>query len=304
MDQQPDDEPHRPPTEPAGTGPAGAGVGERVGQRADQRVGAAPEPGGWASWLLVAVAAAPVLVLGEVARRHLGGGLDARYFGATAGSGEDAVGLGLGWSTRFSLLWTAVPVPEVLLAALAGLLVLCALVVAGRPAWLVPGRWGRRAAAGVAALAAAESLIALLTLAGRADDSEREGFGGLSITYYVPPTGRFPEIAPVLALLAVTTVLPALAALVLWRDGDGAPAGRGDDDDDVDEVDEVDAAPDADGDDTGDLGATPAVTTPTAAAPGTPAAPPAVAGRGPGPAPGIPTVPAHELDAYRRPRVP
>ena len=297
MDQQPDDEPHRPRTEPAGTGSAGAGLGERVG--------AAPDPGGWASWLLVAAAAAPVLVLGEVARRHLGGGLDARYFGATAGSGgDDAVGLGLGWSTRFSLLWTAVPVPEVLLTALAGLLVLCALVVAGRPAWLVPGRWGRRAAAGVAALAAAESLIALLTLAGRADDSEREGFGGLSITYYVPPTGRFPEIAPVLALLAVTTVLPALAALVLWRDGDGAPAGRGDDDDDVDEVDEVDEAPGADGDDTGDLGATPAVTTPTAAAPGTPAAPPAVAGRGPGPAPGIPTVPAHELDAYRRPRVP
>ena len=298
MDQQPDDEPHRPRTEPAGTGSAGAGLGERVG--------AAPDPGGWASWLLVAAAAAPVLVLGEVARRHLGGGLDARYFGATADSGEDAVGLGLGWSTRFSLLWTAVPVPEVLLAALAGLLVLCALVVAGRPAWLVPGRWGRRAAAGVAALTAAESLIALLSLAGRADESEREAFGGLSITYYVPPTGRFPEIAPVLALLAVTTVLPALAALVLWRDGDDAPPGRGDDGDDGDdEVGDADDAGDPGAVGAGARGADGAGGDPGPVPAGTaPATPPAVAGRGPEPAPGIPTVPAHELDAYRRPGVP
>lgn len=237
---------------------------------------AAPVPGGWPSRLVVAVVAVPPLVLGEVARRHLSGSLDARYFGDAFGPADGDVA-DLDWSTRFSLLWTAVPVPEVLLAALVALLVLCALVVAGSPAWLVPGRWGRRVAAAAAVLTAAESLLTLLTLLSRAEAPERDTFEGLSIAYYVPPTGRFPELAPVLALLAVTTLLPAVAALVLWR-GEDAPAGTA-----------------AGGDE------------PPAAVPASPPPAPVVVAPVPPEAPaapevpGIPTVPAEQLDAYRRP---
>jgi hypothetical protein len=85
-----------------------------------------------------------------------------------------------------------------------------------------------------AVLTAAESLGCLASLVQRAGDSERASFGGQQISYYIPSTGEFPELLGVLSLLAVTTVLPAVAALVLWRaegpvdaEPAAAPAPRG-----------------------------------------------------------------------------
>ena len=175
-----------------------------------------PVPGRWASWLVVAVSAVPPLALAVLGRRFLGGGADAAYVGTRADPG-DGDGIDLGWSNRFGLLWMTVPVPQVLLAALCGVLVAAALVAVGRPEWLVPRRWAARVGAGAAALTALESLACLLSLVARAGEPERESFGGSQISYYIPSTGEFPELLGVLALLVVTTALPALAALVLWR---------------------------------------------------------------------------------------
>lgn len=246
------------------------GEAERGGERESA-------PGRWASWLVVAVSAVPPLALAVLGRRFLGGGADAAYVGTRAAPG-DGDGIDLGWSNRFGLLWMTVPVPQVLLAALCGVLVVAALVVAGRPDWLVPRRWAARVGAGAAALTALESLVSLVSLVTRAGEPERESFGGSQISYYIPSTGEFPELLGVLALLVVTTALPALAALVLWRAVDPT-AG------------------------------------PVPAAPAEPAAPTAVDGEpepaaepapDPAPAPqaGVADVPkpsADDLDAYRRP---
>lgn len=232
-----------------------------------------PGPGGWASWLVVGVAALPPLVLAEVARRFLGGGEDSRWFGGSyAGLGTDTV-VDLDVSARFSLFWSTVPVLDVLPATLVAVLALCAVVVAGRPGWLVPTRWGRRVGAGAAALTAVESLLALVALLGRDPDPLSQTLGGLQLSYDVPSTGNFPELVPVLTMFVVTAVLPGVAAVVLWRADDPAPAVGGAETPVVPEV--VEEPPSE---------AEPPVVPPVAE-------PPAV-----------PKLSPEELDAYRRPR--
>jgi hypothetical protein len=231
-------------------------------------------PLAWASWLLVASAVVPAVVFAEVARRFLTGSADASYFGAYVSAETVRARIDFTFSVRFRLLWASVPVPEVLLASVPVVLALAAVVLAGRPGWLVPSRWGRRVAAVASLLTALESLVCLVVLFDLADEPRSDPYGNLELTYLLPNTGGFPEIAPVLALLVVTTAVPAVAALVLWRAGEaraGLVTGPG-------------------------AGVVPEVT---------PDAEPALA-PAPGPdlvveATAVPRPSAEDLDAYRRP---
>jgi hypothetical protein len=178
---------------------------------------------GWVSWLLVLVAVLPPVVLAEVSRRFLVGSADGAYFGTYVSADEVRARLDVTPSVRFRLFWATVPVPDVLLASLPVVLALCAVVVAGRPDWLVPPRWGRRVAAVAATLTVGESLVCLVMLLHLADAPRSDEYGNLQLSYLLPSTGEFPEVAPVLALLVVTAVVPAVGALVLWRAGDPEP---------------------------------------------------------------------------------
>ena len=203
-------------------GAASAGGGARRGARSPL------------TWLLVTAAVLPPVVLAEVSRRFLTGGADTSYFGPHVSEAVLRTRIDFTFSVRFRLLWATVPVPDVLIASTAALLVLAAVVLAGRPARLVPPRWGRRVVAGAALLAALEGLTCLLVLLDLTDEPRSDPYGNLQLTYLLPNTGTFPEIVPVLVLLAVTAGLSLLAALALRRaGGPGASAGA------------VPAAPDA-----------------------------------------------------------
>jgi hypothetical protein len=177
----------------------------------------------WVPWSLVASAVAIAVVLGEVFRRFLTGAADTVYFGTYVSEQTLRTRIDFTFSVRFRLLWATVPVPEVLLGSALVLVALACLVAAGRPGWLVPSRWAGRVAAGAAVLTAAESVLCLVMLYDLTDEPPSEPFGNLQMTYLLPNTGGLVQVAPVLALLAVTTVLSLAAALVLWRVRDGRP---------------------------------------------------------------------------------
>ncbi|GAA0312493.1 hypothetical protein [Kineococcus aurantiacus] len=266
----------------------------------------------WVSWSLVASAVASAVVLAEVFRRSLTGASDTSYFGSYVSEETLRSRIDFTFSVRFRLLWATVPVPEVLLASSLVLVALAALVAAGRPSWLVPSRWAGRAAAGAALLTAVESALCLVMLFDLTDEPPSEPFGNLQLTYVLPNTGGFPQIAPVLALLVVTVVLPLAAALVLWRVRDLRPdtAGTGPTAGPV-PVDPAPTGP-ASGMLPGATGETVPRTAPGAArdeAPGAARdeAPDAARDRATGEAPAdpvhaLPKLSAEQLEAYRRPQ--
>lgn len=258
----------------------------------------------WVSWSLVASAVVSAVVLAEVFRRFLTGGADTVYFGSYVSEETLRSRMDFTFSVRFRLLWATVPVPEVLLASSLVLVALAGLVAAGRPGWLVPSRWAGRVAAGAALLTAVESALCLVMLFDLTDEPPSEPFGNLQMTYLLPNTGGFPQIAPVLALLVVTAVVPLAAALVLWRVRDR----RSDTADSTNTTDStgpvpVDPTPTPPGD-----GTLPGTTTdepvlPTAPAAARDEAPDRTSGGAP-PAPvrTVPQLSDGQLEAYRRPR--
>ncbi|WP_380159019.1 hypothetical protein [Kineococcus sp. R86509] len=250
--------------------------GEHEGPAGDEEDEAGRLPLGWVSWLLVLVAVLPPVVLAEVSRRFLTGSADASYFGAYVSEADVRARLDFTFTVRFRLLWASVPVPDVLIAALPVVLGLAAVVVAGRPEWLVPPRWGARVVAGAAGLSALESLVCLVMLVELADEPRSSAYGNLQLSYLLPSTGDFPEIAPVMALLVVMTVVPAVAALVLWQAPGAARVAA-----------EPAAEPDAE-----------PAPEPVAEPPAEPRPEPPVEER----PSEVPRLSGAELDAYRRPR--
>ena len=197
---------------------------EEVGEVAAEEEPAGPASLRWVSWVLVALALLPPVVLAEVARRFLTGGADASYFGEFVSADEVRARLDFTFSVRFRLLWASVSIPNVLVGSLPVLLAVCAAVVARAPDWLVPSRWGRRIVAVAALLTAVESATCIVMLVELADAPRSDAYGNLQLTYLLPSTGGLLEIAPVLALLVVTTVLPLLAAALLRRGDHPDPA--------------------------------------------------------------------------------
>ena len=254
----------------------------------------------WVPWSLVAGAVASAVVLAEVFRRFLTGGADTVYFGSYVSEETLRTRIDFTFSVRFRLLWATVAVPEVLLASSLVLVALAALVAAGRPGWLVPSRWAGRVAAGAAVLTAVESALCLVMLFDLTNEPLSEPFGNLQRTYLLPNTGGLLQIAPVLALLAVTAVLSLASALVLWRVQDRR-------------LDTADTARTA-----GPAPADPAPTGPASGAPpgatGETVLPPApdqardeagdrVSGGAPAtPVHAVPKLSAEQREAYRRPR--
>ncbi|NAZ77935.1 hypothetical protein GTQ99_21355 [Kineococcus sp. T13] len=116
----------------------------------------------WVFWLAVAAAGAPLLVSAEVVRRAVTGGLRE---GSGPQPGEPAQVFADRWSEVVAVAQTGWSTTCTALGAL----LLAAVVLAGRPGWLVPPRGGRvvvavLAGAGAAAAAAsgALSLVVLL----------------------------------------------------------------------------------------------------------------------------------------------
>ncbi len=206
-------------------------VDDPVDGRGDVSEDDATAPGGWASWLLVAACVAPPLLLAEAARRVLGGDQDGDYFGWYAATSFDGAGTSpteapLG--ERFRVLWVVLGLPGPLWSVVVGGLLLAVVVLAGRPAALVPGRWGRRVAAAASWLSAAGSLAALLGVLAAYSAPAQDRQGRLPAIF----GGGLPDDAPTLAAAAAVLVpavlVPALTGAVLWRDGpvarDPAPA--------------------------------------------------------------------------------
>ncbi len=115
----------------------------------------------WVFWLAAAAAAAPLLVSAEVVRRALTRG--AREWSGPQ-PGEPAQVFADRWSEVVAVAQTGWSTTSTALGAL----LLAAVVVAGRPGWLVPPRGGRVAAAALAAAsaaaAAASGALSLLVL--------------------------------------------------------------------------------------------------------------------------------------------
>lgn len=181
----------------------------------------------WLSWVLVAGCAAPALLLAEAARRVLRGGYDAQYFGgypaAYLGDADATDRLDVTTAERFQVLWSLLSLPGPLLgAAVVGVLVV-AVVLAGRPAWLVPDRWGRRVAALALWLAAAVSAgVVAGVLQGYSAPVESQA-DSLQVFLGNRSPDDFPGVAGALALLLPAVVVPALGGAVLWRTGDAPP---------------------------------------------------------------------------------
>ncbi|WP_432563866.1 hypothetical protein [Kineococcus sp. SYSU DK003] len=207
---------------------AGEDEQERSGDERSDGEGAADEDARrrWVSWLLVAACLLPVVLVGEAGRRVLTGAYDADFFGISPDQrGLDAGatdGFDLPVSRRFSVLWFQMGLPGPLLAGPVAALAVAAVVLAGRPAWLVPDRWGRRVAAAGAGLAGLQALLVTAGLVHGVSGAADEGTGSLELNWYGPTTNSFPEVAGALALLLPAIVVPVVAGLVIWRAG---PAG-------------------------------------------------------------------------------
>jgi len=161
---------------------------------------------GGLAWALVGATALPVVLAGDVARRILGGELDAFY----GGGGIEPVTLTQRWEW---LQYIAAPEAGTLGSAV-GLAVVAALVVARRPGFLVPPRAARWLAVGVGAVTTLVGLgvvLGTLAYAGR-DVPPSDPGNGYSST---PPD--YLTLAPHLGLAVLALVLAAAATAVLLR---------------------------------------------------------------------------------------
>ncbi|WP_337062846.1 hypothetical protein [Kineococcus sp. G2] len=281
----------------------------------DVPTGAAPPPAApprhparrsasWAGWALTAAAAAPTVLAVEAARRVLDGSLDTVFGLVDPSTGLLAAVQGVVRPTtaqllteRWSLLWQVQPPHLPLLAGALGTVVLAALVVAGRPAALVPRAVARWAAAAIAAGTALAALAALAGFAAQAAELLPRGAWQVGTP--------FTAHAGTVGVLVLTAALAAASAFALLR-GPGAGAERGDDGDPAADGGQ-DAPPGAargDAEDSPADRAGPAPgrepVGPRAGAPAAPAPDAATSGgRG---LDGVPRVPQDELALYRRPR--
>ncbi|WP_432573696.1 hypothetical protein [Kineococcus sp. SYSU DK005] len=199
------------PSDDRTAGPAGEPVD---GPRDEDADGGAGGRGGPGAWVLVLAAVLPLAVLAAVVADVLGGALDARFFGTSTSAGGGVttqVPPGVTAVDRFSLLSAFVPVSRVLLASVLACTALAVLRLAGRPAWVVPGRAASRVAAAVALAGAAAAAAALAALAAAtARGSGLTSFSSGSLLFDLAVQG--PEALVPVALGAVT-------AAVLLRPG-------------------------------------------------------------------------------------
>jgi len=263
--------------------------------------GRTPAQSAW-PWLLVAAAALPAVLAGDVSRRILGGALDASYGGGFDSAGSQPVSLTQRWEL---LQFTASPESGALTSALA-LVVVAAVVLAGRPAALVPGRparWLAVAVGAATALVGLGSLVGMLVYAGRDVPPPEQGgnYGG---------TPDYLTLAPRVGVAVLAVVLAVFATVVVLRPR--ARADQGTEDGPVDAAVPRTAPAAAEPAVAEPTPAEPALAGPTAAEPAdtavadTAVAETAVAGTAPrAPAPPrvvLPHLSEDELALYRRPR--
>ncbi|WP_432497787.1 hypothetical protein [Kineococcus auxinigenes] len=254
----------------------------------------ARRPGAWGGRLLTAAVAVPPALSLETARRVLDGSLDTTFglvdpaTGMLNGpQGQAAATSAQLLAERWSLLWQLQPPHVPLLAGALGTVVLAALVLAGRPAALVPRAGARWAAAAVAGCTALAALAALAGFVAQVAGLLPQG------TWLVG--SPFLSHGTAVGVLVLSTALAVAAALTLLR-APGEP---------VDETD--DEADDETGDETGD-GTGDGAEDETAQAPGPATAPAAVVQEHLRTTPadhragGPPRPREDELALYRRPR--
>ncbi len=195
--------------------------GDARGDAREDEVGDdAPAPGRWASWLLVAACVAPPLLLAEAARRVLGGDHDDDYFGWYAATSFDDVSTSpadASLGERFRVLWAVLDLPGPLWGTVVGGLLLTVVVLTGRPAALVPGRWARRAPAAASWLSAAGSLAALLGVLSAWSAPAQDRQGRLPAIFGGGLPDDPPALAAAVAVLVPAVLVPALTGGVLWR---------------------------------------------------------------------------------------
>ena len=170
-------------------------------------------PDGWASWFLILAAAVPAAATTRLAWTILSGSVDDAYGSQDPpATGRDLLGI------RWSNLWINSSIPTMLLTGLVVLIVLAALVTAGRPRALTPIGTARTLATLVAAFTA---LLGLIGVAGFAAQLT----GLLPINMWSGPTGsKLDAFAPdVAAVLATTVVAIAATAALAHHDPDPDP---------------------------------------------------------------------------------
>ncbi|MEZ0491500.1 hypothetical protein AB2L28_04545 [Kineococcus sp. TBRC 1896] len=184
-----------------------------------------PPGGGWVAWVVALFALAVPSVLAGLAYQAFTDDSLTRLNGLTPVD-EDGDGdvWDISWQLRFSLLWRAVPVPLSLLAPLAALFILCAVLVSGRPRWLLPSPPARWIATAAAALVVAESVTAAGVLLSQAVTHPRDGAGtaGLQLTSS-PTSGQLPDVGLVALVLLGCALFATLAAVTVLRERPPGP---------------------------------------------------------------------------------
>jgi len=187
---------------------------------------------GWVAWVLVVACVVPPLLLAEAARRVLGGSYDLEYFGGYSGGylsdgtlesaatrDELTSRLDVSVGDRFTVLWEQLSLPAPLLGpALAGVLT-AAVVLLGRPAVMVPGRWAARIAAGGLGLAGLEAVAVTLGVLESLSGPDSFGEGSLQVFWGSRPPTDLVEFAAAAALLLPAILVPAVAGFVVLRGG-------------------------------------------------------------------------------------
>lgn len=183
--------------------------------------GATDEPrGSWPSWALVAACVVPPLVLAEAARRVLTGAYDEEFYGGyPSGAGAfDGAAPEISTGRRFGILWALVGAPAPLWGGVVAALLALVVLLAARPTWLVPDRWGRRVAALGSWLSAALALGCLVGVVEHASaPADDAGPGALRFFLRTGLPDDLPGVAGTLAVLVPALVVPAVAGAVLWR---------------------------------------------------------------------------------------
>lgn len=200
----------------------GAGAtAERIVADDPDHEGATDEPrGSWPSWVLVAACVVPPLVLAEAARRVLTGAYDEEFYGGyPSGAGAfDGAAPEISTGRRFGILWALVGAPAPLWGGVVAALLALVVLLAARPTWLVPDRWGRRVAALGSWLSAALALGCLVGVVEHASaPADDAGPGALRFFLRTGLPDDLPGVAGTLAVLVPALVVPAVAGAVLWR---------------------------------------------------------------------------------------
>lgn len=164
-------------------------------------------PDGWAAWFLIAATALPVAAVIRISWLTLNGSMD--VWSTPSASGQALLGQGL-LGSRWELLWVLSFTASLLLSGLIPLLVLAALVLAGRPRALVPQGLAREAATLTAAITATLGVAGVVGFLAQAAGQ-------------LPPTDTYTGIqsqvdvfAPGAAAVLITAVLGVSATAVLW----------------------------------------------------------------------------------------